>query len=135
MILQKFSQLYQHVKGTDQKLFNTLDTISLNFDTISKSLSTTSTSAEITIYKPSVLTANATFNSSIANSSSILIIITRQDGTGGRTITWGNGFAYSQNVTLSGDLLANTQCVFIFVLDPQSGKYNMAAQPIIGMSV
>ena len=59
-----------------------------------------------------------------------LVVILRQDATGGRTITWGAGFSgTSSNI----DTTPSTISVFLFVLS-NAGLYVMVGQPTTGMT-
>jgi hypothetical protein len=59
-----------------------------------------------------------------------LVVILRQDATGGRTITWGPGFSATSP---SIDTTPSTISVFRFVLT-NAGLYVMVGQPTTGMS-
>jgi hypothetical protein len=59
-----------------------------------------------------------------------LVVILRQDATGGRTITWGAGFS---GTSASIDTTASTISVFLFVLSG-AGLYVMVGQPTSGMT-
>jgi hypothetical protein len=59
-----------------------------------------------------------------------LVVILRQDATGGWTITWGAGFSAASP---SIDTTASTISVFRFVLS-SAGLYVMVGQPTTGMT-
>jgi hypothetical protein len=59
-----------------------------------------------------------------------LVVILRQDATGGRTITWGANFSAT---SASIDTTASTISVFLFVLSG-AGLYVMVGQPTTGMT-
>ena len=75
------------------------------------------------------LTAAATIAAPTTGAKELVVIL-RQDATGGRTITWGAGFsATSANI----DTTASTISVFHFVLSG-AGLYVMVGQPTTGMA-
>lgn len=58
-----------------------------------------------------------------------LVVIIRQDATGGRTFTWGSGFSATSNNIVTTALTVST---FRFVL--AGGFYVMVGQPTTGMT-
>lgn len=75
------------------------------------------------------ITINNPTNAPSANESQVLMIQLEQDGTGGRTVTWGSKFRFNDNIADTNPLsTASAKTRFLFVYDQPDDKWECTAR-------